>query len=438
MWYSLTMKMRRILLTFTIIITLLFTGQAQVFGAGDEPDVHGDSVILMNLENGDVLYEKNAHEVRDPASVTKILTLMIVLDTLEMDQEVTVPDNVDGSGTTIHLVPGEKMTVRNLIYGMMLKSGNDAAQVLALEAGGSIEHFAEMMNARAEECGAHDTKYKNPSGLNPDAVNNVTTAYDQALIMGAAMKDERFREIVSTARYTIPATNKSDERVLRNSNFCLWVTSRKRTINGQKMTIKYDGCTGGKTGHSSTAGYCFVGTAKRDNMELVAVTLGAPNFYDRFTDPMKLWEYGFNHYKTYTAAAVGEVLTSQKVSRGSLAEVDIGVNEDVDITVSKDYDAKHNISTSINLNEKTLTAPIQKGEVLGTLEVYDENGEQIEESELVALEEVKEGGILSHIGIADEDARVFMLMVFSLAIILGLIILIIVRLRKGKTEQGLN
>ena len=438
MWYSLLMKKQKLIIIAAIIITILFAGQTQVFSASDKPDVHGESVILMNLENGDVLYEKNARKVRDPASVTKILTLMVVLDTLEMDKEVTVPDNVDGSGTTIHLVPGEKMTVRELVYGMMLKSGNDAAQVLALEAGGSIEHFAEMMNARAKECGAYDTKYKNPSGLNPDAVNNVTTAYDQALIMGAAMKDERFREIVSTARYVITATNKSDERVLRNSNFCLWVTSRKRTINGKKMTIKYDGCTGGKTGHSSTAGYCFVGTAKRNNMELVAVTLGAPNFYDRFTDPMKLWEYGFNNFKTYTVATGGEVIRSQKVSKGALAEVGLGVKEDIDITVDKDYDAENSITTSVKLNEKEPIAPIKKGEVMGTLEAYDENGTLIATSELIALEDVEKGGILSNIGIADEDAGIFLLLAFSLLIILILIILIIVRLRRGRASEDPN
>ena len=438
MWYSLHMKKRRLIIIAVIIITFLFTGQAQVFADYDGSKLGGDSIILMNLENGDILYEKNAYEVRDPASITKIVTLMVVLDTLEMDQEVTVPDNVDGSGTTIGLIPGEKLTVEQLVYGMMLKSGNDAAQVLALEAAGSIDAFSDLMNAKAKECGAKDTHYKNPNGLNPEEVNNVTTAYDQALITREAMKDERFRKIVGTAKYTIPATNKSDERVIKSSNSCLWVTNRKKKVNGVAMPYKYDGCTGVKTGHSSTAGYCYVGTAKRDNMELVVVTLDTRKYSDRYGDAMKLWEYAFNTFRTYTAAAAGDVICSEKVKRGALSEVDLGVAEDMDITVKKDYDAENNITTSVKPNSKDLVAPIEKGEVMGTLEAYDENGKLLATSELVALEDVEKGGPLSYIGVSDEDAGLFLMMILSLIIILILIILIIVRLRKGKASQDSN
>ena len=289
----------------TIILICLFAGQAQAFADSDELDLSGESAVLMNLENGEVLYEKNAREIRDPASLTKILTLMIVLDTLDMDQEVTVPDSVDNSGTSIYLVPGEKLTVKDLVYGMMLKSGNDAAQVLALEAGGSLEDFSELMNAKAKECGAEDTDFKNPNGMNEDPnALNWTTAYDLALITREAMKDERYREIVATKKYTIPATNKSEERVLKNSNVCIR-GHKMRSINGVKRPLKYEGCTGGKTGHSSTAGYCFMGTAKRDNMELVGVSLHASGYSARYIDVIKMWDYGFDHFETYTEDPCG-------------------------------------------------------------------------------------------------------------------------------------
>jgi len=431
------MKTRNILIIAAIAFIFLFAGQAQGFADSDELDLSGESAVLMNMETGDVLYEKNAREIRDPASLTKILTLMIVLDTLDMDQEVTVPDNVDNSGTSIYLVPGEKLTVEELVYGMMLKSGNDAAQVLALEAGGSQEHFSEMMNARAKECGAEDTDFKNPNGMNEDPnALNWTTAYDLALITREAMKDERYREIVATTKYTIPATNKSEERVLKSSNVCIR-GHKMRNINGEKRPLKYDGCTGGKTGHSSTAGYCFMGTAQRDNMELVGVSLHASGYSARYIDVIKMWDYGFEHFKTYTAAKGGDVLDSQKVSRGSLAEVDLGVMEDMNITIDKNSDTENSISISIKPNSKELVAPISKGDILGTVEAYDEGGSVIATADLCALEDVDKGWILSRFGIADEDAGVYILL-FSAVVILILIIVIMVRLRRGRSAKDPN
>ena len=437
MWYSLPMKTRNLLIIAAIITICLFAGQAQAFADSDELDLSGESAVLMNLEDGEVLYEKNAREIRDPASLTKILTLMIVLDTLDMDQEVTVPDSVDNSGTSIYLVPGEKLTVEELVYGMMLKSGNDAAQILALEAGDSQEHFSEMMNARAKECGAEDTDFKNPNGMNEDPnALNWTTAYDLALITREAMKDERYREIVATKKYTIPATNKSEERVLKNSNVCIR-GHKMRSINGEKRPLKYEGCTGGKTGHSSTAGYCFMGTAKRDNMELVGVSLHASGYSARYIDVIKMWDYGFDHFKTYTAVKGGDVLGSQKVRGGSLSEVDFGVMEDMSITVAKDDEVEHNIATSTKLYSKELTAPISKGDVVGIVEACDEEGNVIATADLCALEDVDKGWILSRFGVADEDAGVYILM-FSALVILILIIVIIVRLRRGKSAKDLN
>ncbi|MBR1992846.1 MAG: D-alanyl-D-alanine carboxypeptidase, partial [Firmicutes bacterium] len=190
----------------------------------DAPTVEGTSAIVIDAGSGAVLYEKNSKEKRDPASITKIMTCLVVLETMELDEEVTAAVAYDPStgGTGIKIEKGEVFTVEQLLYALMLPSANDAAEVLAIAAGGSIDNFCEMMNERAKRCGAKDTNFTNPNGLNvPAQPNHKTTAYDLTLISMEAMKNETFRKIVSTVDYKIPATNKSGAREITNTNRCL-------------------------------------------------------------------------------------------------------------------------------------------------------------------------------------------------------------------------
>ncbi|MBQ4596747.1 MAG: D-alanyl-D-alanine carboxypeptidase, partial [Firmicutes bacterium] len=185
----------------------------------DAPAVEGTSAILMDAASGNILYEKNAHEKRDPASVTKIVTCLVVIETMDLDEQITVDFDVSNSGTSIDIKKGGTFTVEQLLYALMLPSANDAAVVLAKAAGGSIDNFCDMMNERAARCGAKDTNFTNPNGLNePIQPKHRTTAYDLAVITMEAMKNKTFKETVSTVDYTIPKTNKSKKRAFRNSN----------------------------------------------------------------------------------------------------------------------------------------------------------------------------------------------------------------------------
>ena len=193
------------------------------------PEVSGGSVVLMNAGNGDIIYEKNSHQLREPASVTKVLNFLTIADVLDPKEKVTIPEKVERGGTIVDLQPGEILTVEQLMYCMMLKSGNDAAEVLGNLAGGDQKGFSEMMNAKAKSVGALDTDYKNPNGLNEtEGTLNYTTAYDQAMIAKAAMQKKIIRKVVGTVEYKIPKTNKYEERDLVNSNACLW--NDKRTV----------------------------------------------------------------------------------------------------------------------------------------------------------------------------------------------------------------
>lgn len=196
--------------------------------------------------------------------MTKILTALVVLETADLDQEITVTEDADDTGVNIDLKEGEVLTVEQLLYAMMLYSANDAADALAIGVGGSVEGFCKMMNERAARCGATDTEFANASGLNTygDAAH-LTTAYDIAVITREAMKNETFRKIVATEKYEIPATNMSKARKIKSINYCLVEDEKTVTVNGMERPYKYEGTTGVKTGYTEIAGQCFCGTAKR-------------------------------------------------------------------------------------------------------------------------------------------------------------------------------
>lgn len=371
----------------------------------DAPKIDGTSAIVMDMDTGTVVYEKNADKVREPASITKILNCMVVLDTLPMDQVITVPEGVEIEGSIIDLVPGEKITVEELLYGMMMESGNDAAEVLGLAAGdGSLDKFSEMMNERARECGAEHTDYTNPNGLNEDPKHlNYTTARDLALISREAMKDPRFRKLVSTKKHTIPATNMSEERKLVNSNICLWLTKETTEIGGREVPYKYDGCNGIKTGFTSDAGYCFVGSAEHEGTDFLVVMLNTEDEYQRFTDTIKMWDYAFSKYECYTVLEAGQAAGINRLWHGTRRAVEVGPDRDLGVTIEKGSAREQEFTTEFKLDDSRAEAPIKKGQKMGEALIFNSKGRLVGTEDLYALSSVGLGGPLSRIGIADED-----------------------------------
>lgn len=375
----------------------------------DAPKLSATSAILMDAGSGDILYEKNGDERRDPASITKILTCLVALETLDLKTVVTVDyESIETVGHVLELKQGEKITVEDLLYGMMVYSANDAAQILAIESGGTIENFCKMMNNRAKECGAVSTNFTNPNGLNTyGQENHRTTAYDIALITKEAMKNKTFRKLVKTVDYTIPKTNKSKARKLKSTNLCLYAEKKMVEINDEKRPFKYEGTIGVKTGSTGTAGECFCGMAKKNGTVLIAISLNAATPEERFSDVIQLWDYGFSKYYTYNAAKGRTMLEEIKVKRGEKAEVEAGLAEDLDITLNAGYDSK-NIKTKIKKDIRKLEAPVKTGQVVGTVEVYKE-GKLVASEDLITLEASKKGGFLSYVGIADEEIPGFFL-----------------------------
>ncbi len=371
----------------------------------DAPAIEGTSAILMDAKSGEILYEKNAYEKRDPASIAKIMTCLVVLESMELDEKVTSTINFDGptGGMGINIKKGEVFTVEQLLYALMLTSANDAAEVLAVSAGGTIKNFCDMMNERAARCGAENTHFNNPNGLNTTDKANVTTAYDLTIISREAMKNEKFREIVATVDYKLPKTNKSAARNLINVN---------RTISdgesefpeakeyAQEGFYRYEGAVGVKTGYTSPAGDCFCGWAVKEDTALIGVVLNSSTYETRFEDVIKLWDYGFEKYYTYPVAYASDILGEISVKRGEKNNVNVSAKNDLAITLNAEYKSK-GITTEIDTPSE-LIAPVKKGDEAGKLIVY-KDGVPVAEEILIAAEDVDKGGILSYIGIADED-----------------------------------
>lgn len=400
----------------------------------EAPKLNGTSTVLMDLESGSILYEKEADKVREPASLTKILTCLVILEEMDLNETVTIREGIETEGSIIGLVPGEKITIKDLLYGMMIESGNDAAEALAVACDGNINDFADRMNERAVDCGALNSEFRNPNGLNEDRSRlNWSTARDLCLITAEAMENETFREIVSTPTYTIPATNKSDERKLRNSNRCLWDKDTKVKVNGKERAIKYDGCTGIKTGMTSDAGECFIGSVKRGDRAYLTVTMNADDTTKRFTDAIKLWDFAFERFDTYTLLTAGEKAGVQRVEHGSVRKVDVAIRGDFAVTINKDDKADPGITTEFLLDKERLTAPVEEGVPVGSVIALDQRGRLVGERTLYTTAAVPEGGPLSYIGIEDKEAP--WVTGIAGAIVLIIIIIAITRGRSRRKEK---
>lgn len=237
------------------------------------------SAILMDMDSGRILYKKDVHNPRLVASITKIMTAVLAIENGNLDDEVTVGEEVlTMYGSNIYIELGEKMTLRDLLYGLLLRSGNDAAIVIGTYIGGSEEKFVEMMNKKAKEIGMINTTYHNCHGLD-EVTKNYSTAYDMAVLSSYANTLDVYREISKTKKWVTNTNNKS----------YVW-------YNRNKLLTQYEYATGGKTGYTPKAGRTLVTTASKDNLNLTAVTLNDPNEY---VSHEEMYEYGFNKYKKY-------------------------------------------------------------------------------------------------------------------------------------------
>ncbi|MGG3913567.1 D-alanyl-D-alanine carboxypeptidase family protein [Rossellomorea vietnamensis] len=270
-------KRARFYIYYFLLFAFLFVSvSGKVLAA---PSVSAQKAILMDQETGRILYEKDAHTQSRIASITKIMTAILAVESGKLDQEVTVSSNAAGTeGSSLYLKAGEKIKLEDLVYGLMLRSGNDGAVAIAEFVGGSLDGFVYMMNEKAKEIGMENTHFSNPHGLD-DHEDHYSTAYDMAVLARYSMGNDRYKEIAGTKVHTAPNPDEKWDRKWKNKN--------------RLLTELYKYSTGGKTGYTKLAKRTLVSTASKDGENLIAVTLNGP---DDWNDHIGMFEYGFKHY----------------------------------------------------------------------------------------------------------------------------------------------
>lgn len=306
--------------------------------AEEEVDTSARAAVLIERSTGMVLLAHNESETLPMASTTKIMTALLALEKGNLDDVVTVGRNAYGvPGTSIYLNLGECITLRDLLYGLLLASGNDAAVAIAEHIGGSVEAFCAMMTERAAELGCENTAFVNPNGL--PAEGHHTTAYDLALIAREAMKNEIFREIVSTRRASIPWEGRSYDRILNNKN---------------RLLTDYEGAMGIKTGYTRAAGRCLVFGARRDGLEVIGVVLNCADWFD---EAARLMDLGFERYEGFTALSASETVRELPVVDGRQAAARICAGGDLTAAVPRgaiptlEYDLPGTLPAGLEMGE---------------------------------------------------------------------------------------
>ena len=337
------------------------------------PVISASSAALLEMASGKFLYTKDAYTRRPMASTTKIMTALVAIENADLSESVCIPaDAVGIEGSSLYLQIGETLTVEQLLYGLLLQSANDAATALALHISGGIPEFSALMNQKAAELSLTDTNFTNPHGLHADS--HYTTAHDLAVIAAEAMENVTFRTIVATKKYTIPATERSQTRVLVNHN---------------KLLSLDENAVGIKTGFTKKSGRCLVGAAEKNGIRLITVTLNAP---DDWNDHRELFSYGFSQTELRTLAKAGELRFTLPVIGGECDRVLCVNSEDVTVVLPKTAPAP-----TVNLKLPHFTAaPVKEGEVLGTVE-FLLDGKVIASASLCAAATIPE--IIYHKGL---------------------------------------
>ena len=369
---------RRKMAALFLIIVMSIGSFTMTYGAEALPlELESKSALLMDAATGTILYEKNSHEAMPPASVTKVMTMLLIYEAEKAGQfawedSVQVSEHAASmGGSQVFLEPGETQTAAEMTKCIAIASANDAAVAMAEFVAGSEETFVERMNKKAQELGMKETHFVNACGLDVDG--HETSANDIALMSRELMtRFPEIKEYTTTWQDTIVHKTRKGE-----TEFGL--------TNTNKLIKWYEGATGLKTGSTGKALYCLSGTAERDGLHLIAVVMAAPDFKVRFQETMKLLDYGFANYSAEKGLPAGEKMAEISVTKGMADTVDGVVKEEISFLLKKDGGKEWETKTEVL---PRVDAPVQAGEKLGEV-IYLINGEEVGRTDLIASENVE-------------------------------------------------
>jgi D-alanyl-D-alanine carboxypeptidase (penicillin-binding protein 5/6) len=328
-------------------------------------EVSADSAVILDAQTGKVLWAKDPNTPRYPASTTKIMTAMLLIERCLPTDVITAPPGVDKvEGASLHLTPGEQLTAQEMLYGILLRSANDGCVAVATHISGSVKAFAQLMNERAREIGCKNTHFDNPNGLNDD--NHTISAYDLGLVAREAMKYQAFRDVVRVRRHELVRSVNTQDRFLLSKNKYL------------SMDSTADGI---KTGWTRPAGQCYVGSATRNGYRVITVVLHSNNWKD---DHTRMLDWAFANHDRKLIVRAGVAIGEVKVEGGADSKLSASVSEDIYHIFEKDHPSEATVTAQLN---PEVQAPIAKGQQVGTLLLSDPDGWQ-ETVPLIASEAV--------------------------------------------------
>jgi len=364
--------MKKIIFTF---LALLFI---PICALAEDLAPNAGSAILIEASTGEIIYEKNSHEKLAPASMTKMMSMLLIVENIEKgviswDEKVIASENASGmGGSQILLETGEEMTVSDLFKGIAVASGNDAVVAMAEKIGGTVENFVSMMNKRAKELGLKDTNFKNPHGL--DEANHYSSAYDMSLIAKELVKHEKVLEFTSIY----------EDYLRENTDRKLWL------VNTNKLVRFYSGVDGLKTGYTKSAGYCLTATASRNDVRFIAVAMNEEDSKTRNAEVSAMLDYGFSQYKSVKLLSQNDVVDKKVIDRGKNKYALIVPSKDVNVVLKK-------ISTddkvTYDLDIKDIKAPIKKGDIVGEV-IVKINNKEYKRVPLTVKEDIKKANVI--------------------------------------------
>ena len=379
------MKSSRIACIYVLLASFILTivlpvsrGYAQETGES-VLNISSKAYILVDADSGKTLLSLNEHEQRPPASMTKLMTLLLAVEDIESgkvspSELVTASEKAWGmGGSQIYLEIGEQMTLHDMLLAMALESANDASVAVAEHLEGSVENFVARMNRRAVELGMKDTHYVNCNGLPSEG--HVSSAWDMSRLALEAVQHPKILEYTSLKE----ANLRDNSKLIYNTNKLLW---------------RFDGADGLKTGWTTEAGNCLTATAQREGLRMICVVMGGEMRHSQFHDSEILLDYGFSHYGYKSFFVKNNICASLQVGKGEVNQVDLFAAEDVGISYKKDNE--EDISYSI-ITQPYMDAPIHKGDKLGEISIFAD-GECRKKIDLCAADDVERGGVLRQMG----------------------------------------
>lgn len=365
--------MKKILIMF-ILFTLFICRTSAL-----ELTTYSQSAVLIEPTTNTILYENNKDEKLAPASMTKMMTMLLIMEALDngkiaLDDMVTISKNASSmGGSQVFLEENSTIEVEQLLKGIAIASGNDAAVAMAEHISGSLEVFVEEMNKKAQELGLENTHFVNVHGL--DAENHYSTAYDMSQIAVELLKHETI----------LNYTSLYEDYLIKPDGSKTWL------VNTNKLVRFYEGVDGLKTGFTSTAKYCLTATAKKNNIRFVSVVMGVDTSEHRSVDTTSMLNYAFANYSLNTILNKEDIVGEIEVKKGKVSKGTISVKEDITDLIKKNETKDY----SYNITKYSVSAPLKKGDVVGSIEVIDNNGQVVKNTDLIINEDIDKHSFFS-------------------------------------------